>query len=189
MPQCSTAHSSTATLLQRRLEAVRVDKTTSAAIVLGVLALALTLMVLGWRAIQRRQSQLPPLTPPPGDLGAALFTTDGLYVSSTLANKPLERIAVRGLGFRSRTEISVFDRGLSFTVRGGDDVFIAAEAIESTGRATWTIDKAVEAGGLAVVTWNLGDSRLDSYFRVEDTGALLLSLERFTPQRTGSDAQ
>lgn len=165
------------------------DKVTSAAIVIGVLVLALGLMALGWRNLRRRQSSIPAPASVPADLGTPIVSTDGLYVSSTKAGEPLSRIAVHGLGFRSRSQISVSPEGIVFSVKGRDDVFIPVSDVVSAGRATYTIDKAVEAGGLAVVTWQLGDIRIDSNFRVDDTAALHAGVDRIISTRTGSDAQ
>jgi hypothetical protein len=160
-----------------------VDRQLSAALVLAFLALVLLLMVLGWRARRRRQSAIGAPQHPPVDLGDALGVFSGLYVATTLAGQPLDRVAVRGLGFRAKTDLGVSTAGVVVPIAGQADTFIPAADIDSVGRATWTIDRVVEPDGLVLVAWRLGGTAVDSYFRVGDPDGLLAALAAIAPLR------
>jgi hypothetical protein len=143
-------------------------------IIVGVIGL-LALMVLGWRGRRRRQSALS--TPPvPTDelLGELRLAVTGLYVSTTTAGAPLDRVILPGLGFRGRVAVSVFDAGIVVAVTGEPQVFIAPDRIRSVGTSTWTIDRVVEEGGLVRLDWTLESAEaspaadVESFFRIED---------------------
>jgi hypothetical protein len=162
------------------------------AIVLVVLVLLLVLMVLGWRARQRRQASIATPDAPPASMGAVHGQFEGLYVASTVANEPLNRIAVRGLGFRSRAEITVADAGIVLALRGEAEAFIPVASLREVTRATWTIDRVVEAGGLVLVAWTLGSGEsavgVDSYFRLVASHELLDAINEIYPVSTGRKA-
>ncbi|MEO8528719.1 MAG: hypothetical protein ABI435_06550 [Pseudolysinimonas sp.] len=131
---------------------------------------------LGWRKRRRSQADLPALDAPPATLGEPLLQQDLLYVATTRADAPLDRIAVRGLAFRGRAGISVTSEGVVLSIAGQPDFFIAQAAIEGVGRATWTIDKVVANDGLVFIRWDLGDARVDTYLKSTDPDALLDAL-------------
>jgi hypothetical protein len=158
-----------------------VDKQLSATLVIVFLAVVLLLMVLGWRARKRRQSVLGEPQHPPADLGTSLGQFPGLYVATTIGGEPLDRVAVRGLGFRARTTVGVSTAGVLIPVAGQRDTFIPATDLTGVERATWTIDRVVETGGLVVVRWILDGTAVDSYFRVEDSDGLLAALASVAP--------
>jgi hypothetical protein len=141
------------------------------AIVIAVLFLLLALMGLGWRTRKRAQRDLPAPRPAPEDVGPALGTFDGRYVATCRSGDPLDRIAVHGLGFRSSASVTVADDGLLVQRPGADDLWIPGPDVRAARRATWTIDRVVEEGGLDLVEWTLGDSPVDSYFRMAEPAA------------------
>ena len=145
------------------------DKSTTATLVVIFLAVMLGAMALSWWARKKRQSGYAQLEAPPADLGAELGEFAGLYLATTPTGEPLNRIAVRGLGYRARTTLVVSEAGLVFI----GDRFIPIASIRAVGRASWTIDRGVEPDGLSVVSWTLGESELDSYFRLDDPEAFL----------------
>ena len=103
------------------------------------------------------------------------------YVATTIAGEPLNRVAVSGLGYRARASVTVATAGLVLAIAGEPDAFIPAEAIRAVERATWTIDRVVETGGLVCVTWMLGETPVDSYLRVvvpPDPTGLVDAIER-----------
>lgn len=151
------------------------DRLIPTVIIVAVLAVAVLAMYLGWRARKGRQSDLEPPAAVPDDPGSTRSSSTGLYVATTVSGQPLERIAAHGLGFRSRATLSITDRGVIFTITGRPPVFIARQSLKGVDRATWTIDKAVENGGLVVIAWRLGDRELESYFRVDGDETELLN--------------
>jgi hypothetical protein len=122
-------------------------------------------MLAGWRRLQRRQADLGPVAALPADPGVPAFTADLLYVATTRRDQPLQRIAAQGLGMRARATAQVFPGGVSLALQGRDAVWIPAAGLESADRATYTIDKAVEPGGLVRIAWLLGVSAVDTYLR------------------------
>jgi cbb3-type cytochrome oxidase subunit 3 len=149
------------------------DRPLLMALVLAFLLILLALMFFGWRRRQRSQAGIPrPLTLP-DDLDAATLSVSGFYVATTVADEPLNRIAVAGLGYRARASVAVHARGLALAIPGQAPIFVPATDIRSVQKATWTIDRAVEQGGLILVRWVLGTEgadqvEVDSYLRLGD---------------------
>lgn len=137
-------------------------------VVILLIALIFVGMYFGWRARQKRQASLSRTQPVPAELGTELLALDLYYVATTIANEPLNRVAVSGLGFRARATVKVATAGIVLSLAGERDAFIPAGDVTAVERATWTIDRVVEPGGLVRVSWMLGDTAVDSYFRVVD---------------------
>lgn len=152
------------------------DKVLPTLVVVAVVALVFLGLALGWRARRRAQAALGAPTAPPTELGAVTHTEDLLYVATTRAEQPLERITIGGLGFRARTVLTVAESGIRLDLAGADPVFLPRADLLGAGRATWTIDKAVGTDGLVALTWRLGDAELDTYLRSADPDALLAAL-------------
>jgi hypothetical protein len=144
------------------------DRTLSTSIVIAVILLALVGMILGWRARKRRQSSLPRPRAVPADIGTEILTAEAFYVATTVAGEPLNRVAVAGLGFRARASVVVATRGVVLAIAGEPDAYIPLADLRGVERATWTIDRVVEPGGLVLIAWRLGDTNVDSYFRVAE---------------------
>ncbi|MEP6479985.1 MAG: hypothetical protein ABJB03_11375 [Rhodoglobus sp.] len=156
------------------------------AIVVAVLFGLFGLMYSGWRGRRKRQAGIPKPESVPADLGQALGEFEGFYVATTSAGKPLDRIAVRGLGFRARCSVSVAVAGLVVHLPG-DDVFIPAGDVRDFTEATWTIDRAVEEKGLQLVAWTLGATPVDSYFRMDEPQAFAQAVDAMrSTERTTS---
>ncbi|MGO3884880.1 MAG: PH-like domain-containing protein, partial [Mycetocola sp.] len=136
-------------------------------IVVAVLVLIIGLMIWGWKARGRRGAPLAAqLAPVPESLTDPL-TVSTFYVATTTHGDPLDRVSIPGLGFRAKAQLSVAPEGVIIAATGEPQVFIPAAQIRGSQQATWTIDRVVEDGGLTVITWQLGDTVLDSHFRVE----------------------
>jgi hypothetical protein len=145
-------------------------------VTLGIIVLVLVLMALGWRNRRRRQSSLEPLVEPPAELGVVALRDDVLYLATTAADRPLDRIAVQGLGYRANARVTVASSGVLLELVGERPVFVPATAITGVGLATWTVDRVVERDGLVFVRWVLGDTALDSYLRSSDPSALVAAI-------------
>jgi hypothetical protein len=173
-----------------------VDKALPVIIIGAVTVLALVGMYVSWQLRKRRQGALPRPHVAPAQLGEELFRCDCLYVATTLARQPLERIAVSGLGFPGQAAILVSEAGLALSIAGGTDAFIPASDLIGAGRATWTIDRAVESGGLVAVTWMLGEGdtgvEVDTYLRIvepEDPTDFLRAIDGRIAANSRSEAQ
>lgn len=151
------------------------DRAVPSVITTIVILLAVAGMIAGWRARVRKGSDLTAPDSVPADTGEILAVDSGLYVATTVANAPLERVAARGLGFRSRATVTVTGAGMIVELKGRAPFFVDRASLLGVDRATWVIDKAVEPGGLVVVTWRLGSADLDSYFRLDSGSESLLN--------------
>jgi len=140
------------------------NNTVSAILVITLIVLALGAMALGWWARKKRQSGYAHLVEAPAELGESFGSFEGLYLATTPADAPLERLVVNGLGFRERTTLQFTEAGIVFM----GDRYLPTTSITGIGRASWTIDRGVEPNGLSVVNWVLGDDAVDSYFRLDD---------------------
>jgi hypothetical protein len=173
------------------------------AAVLVMAAVAVVLILTGLLAWRRRSRRDAGLSAPAGDApeGAVVrFRSTGLYVATTRHDQPLERLAIRGLAFRSRADVTVTDRGLALDLTGQPRVFLAVGALVSVGQATVAIDRVVERDGLVRLAWTTPEGDVvDSYLRPQDVSARALSdaiadilpttSTPLTPQQTpGSDA-
>lgn len=160
---------------------------------IGLAALAAVVIILmrvGWRHRQGRQSDVAAPAPPPATLGAPLVEAVGQYVSTTTAGDWLDRISVHGLGMKSNADLSVHTDGVLFSRTGAPDVFIPAGDLESVRRESGMAGKYVEAGGLLVLGWQLGEHHLDTGFRprrAEDMAPLVAAAESLIPA-TGAAA-
>lgn len=155
----------------------------SVAIPLVLIALG---MVLGWRARRRRQAHVAGLAAVPAEVGAVRLTEDLLYVSTTPAESPLERIAVQGLGFRARAVLTVTELGVRLDLAGQQPGFLPTTSLVGVGRASFTIDRVLSKDGLVFVRWTQTDATgtiltLDSNFRSADPDALVAAVESILP--------
>ncbi|MCS5720419.1 hypothetical protein N1028_08785 [Herbiconiux sp. CPCC 203407] len=158
------------------------------------LAILLT-MVLAWRARKRRQAAFgAPATDDTGAAGrgTALAQSAVLYVATTLAGQPLERLTIPGLAFRGRGIASVFGGGVAIAIPGEPETFIPAARIRSIGTSTWAIDRVVESGGLVRLDWTYdsatGPVDVESYLRptqLGDSTTLIDSTNSIIPQQEG----
>lgn len=166
------------------------DRLLPSIIVALVIGGALLGMFLGWRARQRRQSDIAKPRGVPADAGAVRAAVSGLYVATTRAGEPLERITVRGLGYRSRAVATVRDHGITLELTGAEPVFIPTTDLRLATRGTWAIDKAVEPGGLVLLGWSLGDLDVESYLRLDDDAQAFIDAAAgiATPERPEGDA-
>ncbi|GGX92636.1 hypothetical protein [Streptomyces minutiscleroticus] len=123
------------------------------------------LMREGWKWRGTLQGDLPELPQAPEDPGPAKLTMTGRYHGSTTAGQWLDRIVARGLGTRSRVELTLTDAGLDVVRPGAADFFVPADALRGVRLDKGIAGKVLTEGGLLVVTWEHGDKLIDSGFR------------------------
>lgn len=153
------------------------------AITIVVALLVLLVMFLSWRRRLRRDSGISaPLGVP--EHAEVLRRDEVLYVSTTRHDQPLERLAVAPLAYRARGELAITDRGVALCLDGAPTVFLASTRLVGVDRATVTIDRVVEPGGLIRIAWNADDATVvDSYLRLAtgDPKNLISELQSLVP--------
>ncbi|MFF7702694.1 PH-like domain-containing protein [Streptomyces lydicus] len=123
------------------------------------------LMRQGWKWRGTLQGDLPELPSAPADAGEARLTLSGRYHGSTTAGQWLDRIVARGLGTRSRVELTLTDQGLDVVRPGAASFFVPAAALRGARLDKGIAGKVLTEGGLLIVTWRHGDREIDSGFR------------------------
>ncbi|GAB4067654.1 hypothetical protein GCM10028777_24320 [Angustibacter speluncae] len=124
------------------------------------------LMWWGWRGRSRRQAAVAAPAGAPGRLGDAVVgPLEAVYVSSTRAGDWLDRVVVHGLGERSAASVAVHPEGVLVARTGAPDVWVPVDALDDVRRDRGAAGKFVDAEGLVVLTWRLGDDLLDTYLR------------------------
>lgn len=145
-------------------------------LMIGIAVVLLGLMAWAWwRRLRRDRGAAAPFGDvPAGATVRAAFP--GLYVATTVHDKALERLAIRGLAYRSSALISVTDKGVALDLQGQDRIFIGTDRIASVDQATVAIDRVVERDGLARISWHLDDATVvDTYLRPQDASARALA--------------
>ncbi|WP_282217120.1 hypothetical protein [Microbacterium luteolum] len=152
-------------------------------VMIAVAVLILLAMLFAWRRRLRRDSGLTaPLGVP--EHAEVVHREEVLYVSTTRHDQPLERLAISPLTYRARGELAVTDRGVALCLDGAPTVFLASSRLVQVDRATVTIDRVVEPGGLVRIAWNAADDTVvDSYLRLAsgDPKNLISELQRLVP--------
>ena len=157
--------------------------------VLIIVAIAVVVIALGFWAWQRRQKRDSGLVTPFGEVPAdaeVIATVHGFYVATTGHDQPLERLAIGGMSFRSRVDITVTSAGLALDLPGQPRLFLPVSSLISVDRATVAIDRVVEKDGLARIVWlaeRRGDDDgtadttvpVDLYLRPQDTSTRTLT--------------
>lgn len=77
-----------------------------------------------------------------------------LYVSTVLYENPLQRLLAHGLGPRGKATIAADAAGVSVCRRGETNFFVPRENLMGMHRASATIDRGVEPGGLTSFAWS-----------------------------------
>lgn len=150
------------------------DKVLVIIVVLILIALAVTGMIVSWRKRVARDARFSVLLPEAAVVEHSVSPQEfsGLYVSTTLATDPLQRVALPGLGFRADAHLLISVDGLTIAPRGEKDTFIPANQIVQIHRSQVTIDRVVEKDGLTALSWTAFDRTLGepveftSYFRI-----------------------
>lgn len=162
--------------------------------VVAILCFALfaLLAVLAVNSVKKRaQNQLTAVSLAEVDslTGSELAEAAGFYVSTVYADKPLERIAARGLLHRGNALLTVLTDGIVIDRTGELSLAIASSAICSVSRTSATIDKGVETNGLLAICWKAGEECLVTNLRIraeDDTEELLATLNAISKKEANA---
>lgn len=155
--------------------------------------LLLAAMFFAWHARKRRQAAFrsPTDAPATDARGTVLAHADVLYVATTTAGDPLDRLTIPGLAFRGRGVVTVSALGVSISIPGEPETYIEAARLRSVGTSTWAIDRVVETGGLVRLDWTYesadGPVDVESYVRATalgDANRLIEAANSLIPQAT-----
>ncbi|MGY4970607.1 hypothetical protein GTW98_24865 [Streptomyces sp. SID8375] len=147
------------------------------------------LMRQGWKWRGTLQGDLPELPTAPADAGEPKLRLTGRYHGSTTAGQWLDRIVARGLGTRSRAELTLTDQGLDVVRPGAEDFFVPAAALRGARLDKGIAGKVLPEGGLLIVTWRHGDKEIDSGFRSDRAGehpAWVAAIDRLSTTQQGT---
>ncbi|WAC68961.1 hypothetical protein [Microbacterium sp. SL75] len=159
-------------------------------VMVGVAVVLLALLAWAWVRRTRRDARY---SAPVGELAEGAVETavfSGLYVATTRHDEPLERLAIKGLGFRSRLDVTVTTAGVALDLRGQPRIVLDRDRLVDAAQATVAIDRVVERDGLTRVSWRIDDETVvDTYLRPQDASAKALA-DAIRPliTTTGSDA-
>lgn len=145
-------------------------------LMIGLALVLIGLMAWGWWRRTRRDSGIAvPLADPAAEIDErARF--DVFYVATTVHERPLERLAARGLAYRAPATLVVTDRALLLAIAGEPTVELTASRVVDVAQATVAIDRVVERAGLARITWTIDDGTpVDTYLRARDASAKVLA--------------
>jgi len=157
----------------------------------AIIGLAAWGMLHGWRARAARQADVPAPADPPDSVLAAgdAGEVPGLYVATTTAGDLLDRIVAHGLGHRGRAALATSDEGALIRRAGEVDVWIPRADLRSVRLGSGQAQRAFEAGGLILITWQLGDREVDTGFRADNPDqhiATASALSALVPTAGGS---
>jgi len=135
-------------------------------VMFAVIAVVIWGMRRGWVARMRRQEGIPAPDQAPQD--PSEDSVPGLYVGTALNGDWLNRVAVHGLGVRSRSQVDWSDSGISIHRQGTTSVWIPAEDVLAVRADRGVAGTVRSKDSVIVITWRLGDSEVDTGFRADD---------------------
>lgn len=131
---------------------------------------AAALLLLGWRRRGRRQSDFTALPTAPvtdGELLAPPLT--GVYVSTTVSGRWQERIVVQTVGRRAKATLELRTDCILVDRVGESALWIPQDDLLAVGTAPGVAGKVMGlADGILLITWNWGDTAVDSGVRADD---------------------
>lgn len=158
-------------------------------VMVGVAVVLLAVLAYAWWRRTRRDARY---SAPVGELPADAVETavfSGLYVATTRHDEPLERLAISGLGFRSRVDVTVTSAGVALDLPGQPRIALTRDRLVDAAQATVAIDRVVERDGLARISWRIDDDTVvDTYLRPQEASAKSLADAIRPLTSTGSDA-
>ena len=134
---------------------------------LALIAVAFAAMRAGWLRRQRRQAAiLAPLAAPPAEASLP-FEAEGLYVGAARAGDWLDRVAVHGLGVRSRAVAHLGPDGVWLERVGAPSVWLPRSELTAARLDRGLAGTVRGAGSLVIVAWRSSDGPVELGFRAD----------------------
>lgn len=166
------------------------DYLLDAIVVIVLLAVIFGGMALAWRSRHHKQAALGVVAD-----GSGIATTDDtpvLYLATTVADQPLNRIVTNGLGYRARGTVGVAADGIVLDLDGVAPRFIPASDLVGVGQANWTIDRGTGGARLVGIRWRLHgadtEQQVESVVQPQDPAALVALLTPLIPTQKTEEA-
>lgn len=158
---------------------------------LGIIAVLLGLLWLGWRGRKRRQGGLPVPDEVPTTLIEAQprAAAEGMVIGTVKAGDYLDRIAVHGLGVRTNGRLEVHSQGVAVFRSGAPNYLISASALEHVRTDRGVVGKFVERDGAIIIGWRLGEESVETAFRARHAEAHQELLDELTSVTRPSDEE
>lgn len=142
-------------------------------VLLALVVVVWLLMLRGWRARVASQESPdglalpePPAVPERAMPDGPEQRVEGLYVSTTFADHPLDRVTAHGLGSRGVVVTHARPEGLVLERTGARSFLVPARDLVGVRRTRGQAGKyTLEKEGLVVITWRLGGVDLDTGVR------------------------
>jgi hypothetical protein len=143
-----------------------------AAVLVGVIAVIIQLMMRGWqRRAGQQQELIGDLPDMPDEVGAATTTTRGLYCGCTMAPEWNERITAGDLGYRSKAVLTRYPEGILLERIRANPIWIPQESITAIRMERGIAGKVVARIGILAIRWRLPSGvELDTGFRASHRG-------------------
>ena len=93
------------------------------------------------------------------------WEADGIYVSTTKARQPLERVTVHNMGARSEVTVRLGSDRIQLVRSGATSFEIPMQSVLQITTARGMAGKVVGRNGLSVIRWRLGERELDTGIR------------------------
>ncbi|CAB4627045.1 MAG: hypothetical protein F2648_00405 [Actinobacteria bacterium] len=144
------------------------------------LAFFMVLALLAFSSWRRRISKQQLTLPKPIWVSGSTNGFKCLYVATTFADRPLERVVGHGLAHRGEAYLLITASGLEVTRTGEVSFLIPKKDLIEVGAVSAVIDRAVEKDGLVSIKWKLGSQELESHFRFVDANLRSRSLSELS---------
>jgi hypothetical protein len=143
-----------------------------AAVLVVAIAVAIQLMMLGWRRRALRQTELIGNLPDvPNQVGGATATIRGIYVGSTLAPEWNDRITAGDLGYRSKAALTRYPEGIMLERIRANPIWIPQESITAIRTERGIAGKVAARNGILAIRWRLPSGvEIDTGFRAGNHG-------------------
>ena len=133
----------------------------------ALIAVAFAAMRAGWLRRQRRQAAIaPPAGEPPAQAHLP-HRADGLYVGAARSGDWLDRVAVHGLGVRSRAVAHLGPDGIWLERAGAPSAWLPRAELVAARLDRGLAGTVRGADSVVVVTWRSSDGPIDLGFRAD----------------------
>lgn len=137
------------------------------AAMVALILVAFAGMRAGWIRRQRRQQAIAAPIPQPPEGADLPVQVEGLYVGAARAGDWLDRVAVHGLGVRSRAIAHVGPDGIWLERVGAPSAWLPREELAAARLDRGVAGTVRGADSVIVVTWRSSDGPIDLGFRAD----------------------